>query len=451
MSIYKAYDIRGVVGDSLTADTAEQIGRAFGSEMRHRRQQQVIVGRDNRVSSTELAEALMRGVRDAGLNTIDIGMVATPTVYHASVTNSASPAVMVTGSHLPPNENGFKITQGLNPFFGEDIQRLRVRIETGDFTVGAGEHRIDPQAAARYLTDLGKRFQPAERPLKLVVDAGNGMGGLFAPSLLRHMGHEVIEMYCEPDGTYPNHPADPFVEANTQDARRALLEHQADLALLFDGDADRLGIVDGEGRGYSTDLLLIPLMREVVRKHPGATIVTDALVSKVLIDEISKAGGVPLVWKSGHSNIKNKMKEVHSPLAIETSGHVFIADDYYGYDDGIYTGLRMVELLSRRDSPTLAEWMAALPKLYTSPQYRPHCPEEKKQEVIDAIGQVFVGNEINPVDGVRVSMPSGWFIVRASNTEARLSLRFEAEGETALQEMTTRVKNILRQYGIEMG
>ncbi|MBZ0308542.1 MAG: phosphomannomutase/phosphoglucomutase, partial [Anaerolineae bacterium] len=446
-----AYDIRGTVGEALTPEIAERIGQALGSEMSQRRQQVVIVGRDNRLSSPELAEALMTGIRRAGLNTIDIGEAATPTVYHASVTSSAAPAVMITGSHLPPNQNGFKITQGLTPFFGEDIQRLRNRIETGDFTKGEGEHRTDPQAASRYLIDLGNRFRPAERPLKLVVDAGNGMGGLFAPTLLRQTGHEVVELYCEPDGTYPNHPADPFVEANTRDAKKTLAEQQADLALLFDGDADRFGMVDGQGNSYSTDLLLIPVMREIVKKRPGAVIVTDALVSQILINEIKKAGGVPLMWKSGHSNIKNKMKEVHAPLAIETSGHVFIADDYYGYDDGIYTGARMVDLLSREASPTLAELMAALPQLHTSPQYRPRCAEEKKQTVIEAVGQAFSNYDISTVDGVRVSMPAGWFIVRASNTEARLSLRFEAADETALHEMTHSVKTLLEQHGIEMG
>ncbi len=450
MSIFKAYDIRGVVGESLTEDIAEKIGRAFGSEMHARRQTQVIVGRDNRASSPGLAEALMTGIRAAGLNTVDIGEVATPVTYHASVTSQASPAVMVTGSHLPPSENGFKITQGLNPFFGEDIQGLKTRIEKSDFSSGKGQHRTDPQVPSRYLMDLGNRFQPAEKSLKLVVDAGNGMGGMFAPSLLKHIGHEVIELYCDPDGTYPNHPADPFVEANTVDAKNKLREAHADLALLFDGDADRLGMVDANGQGYSTDLLLIPLMREILQKHPGATLVTDALVSQILIDEIKKSGGVPVMWKSGHSNIKNKMKEVHAPLAIETSGHVFIADAYYGYDDGIYTGLRMADLLSRSPQ-TLAEHMAALPKLYTSPQYRPRCAEEKKQTVIQAVGAAFADSDISTVDGVRVSLLQGWFIVRASNTEPKLSLRFEAQDESALQEMTAKVKTLLQQHAIEMG
>lgn len=449
MSIFKAYDIRGTVGEALTEEIAQKIGWAFGSEMSARGQKQVIVGRDNRQSSLDLAESFMVGVRAAGLNTVDIGEVATPVTYHASVTNEASPAVMVTGSHLPPDQNGFKITQGLDPFFGDDIQGLKKRIEAGDFVSGKGSHRTEPQAPSRYLTDLGKRFQPTKRALKLVVDAGNGMGGLFAPSLLKHMGHEVIELYCDPDGTYPNHPADPFVEANTADAKNKLRETKADLALLLDGDADRLGMTDSNAQGYTTDLLLIPLMREIVQKHPGATIVTDALVSQILIDDIKKAGGVPVMWKSGHSNIKNKMKEVHAPLAIETSGHVFIADDYYGYDDGIYTGLRMVDLLSRSPVP-LAELMAALPKLHTSPQYRPGCADDKKQRVIKAVGAAFADNDISAVDGVRVSMPKGWFIVRASNTEEKLSLRFEAQDETALHEMTSKVKNLLQQYEIEM-
>ncbi len=446
--IFRAYDIRGVVGDTLTEPLAERIGLAFGSEMRARGASQVIIGRDNRHSSAGLVAALGAGVRASGLKTLDIGMVATPIVYHASITRGDAPAVMVTGSHLPPDHNGFKLTQGVSPFFGDDIQRLRQRIEAEDFQRGYGEAAVDEHAASRYMADLAGRFHDAEKPLTVVVDAGNGTAGLFAPTLFRYMRHRVIALYCEPDGDYPNHPADPFEPDNLLDAKGLVITQGADLGLAFDGDADRLGMIDAQGRSHSTDRLMIPLVWDVLKRHPGATIITDPLVSQVLIDMIKAAGGVPLMWRSGHSFIKAKMKETGAPLGIETSGHVFIAGEYYGYDDGIYVGMRLVELLSRRGTAPLHEIMAKVPQLYTTPQFRPACPEPKKAAVIEALGRAYAEHEINTVDGVRVTTPAGWFICRASNTEPKLSLRFEARDEDALEGLVGGVARVLAEQDI---
>lgn len=448
--IFRTYDIRGVVGDTLTEDIAEQIGRAFGSEMLARGEGRVIVGRDNRLSSEGLADSLMAGIRTAGADTINIGEVATPVVYHASVTSDNTPAIMITGSHLPPDRNGFKMTLGTTPFFGDDIQNLKTRINQNDFASGKGTHSDDLETPTRYMADLAGRFETSEKEFTVVVDAGNGMAGAFAPTLVRYMGHKLIELYTLSDGTYPNHPADPFVEENLLDAQGVLLTKDADLAMVFDGDADRLGMIDHHGQVHSTDRLLIPLVLDVLRRHEGATIVTDPLVSSVLIETIKGAGGVPLMWKSGHSNIKTKMKEVNAPLALETSGHVFIADDYYGYDDGIYTGLRMLELLSRARTAPLAEIMATLPQLHTTPQYRPACAEDKKQKVIKAVGKAFNNEDINDVDGVRVSLKNGWFIIRASNTEPKLSLRFEATDEETLNTMRDKVTKILQKHNVDL-
>lgn len=448
--IFKAYDIRGTAGETLTDPVAEQVGRAFASEMSERGAAQVIVGRDNRPSSRSLAEALMAGVRAAGLTTISIGEVATPMVYHASVTLGGIPAVMVTGSHLPPDQNGFKMTIGLTPFFGDDLQKLKDRIQKNNFTSGAGAHVQDDQAASRYMADLAGRFSDAQKKLKIAVDAGNGMAGLFAPTLLKYMRHSVIELYCDSNGNYPNHPADPFEEENLLDLKGLVMTQAADLGIAFDGDADRVGMIDHTGQSHSTDRLLIPLIWDILKRKPGATIITDPLVSSVLIETIKGAGGAALMWKSGHSNIKQKMKEVGAPLALETSGHVFIADEYYGYDDGIYTALRMVELLSRQGTAPLADIMQAVPKLYTTPQFRPKCPDDKKQSVIDAVAQHFSDAEINAVDGVRVTKPEGWFIIRASNTEAKLSLRFEAKEEAALEGLVAQVAKLLQAHGIQL-
>jgi len=446
--IFRTYDIRGVVGETLTPEIVEKIGLAFGSEMSDRQQSDVIVGRDNRPSSMPFSEALMAGVRATGLNTIDIGEVATPIVYHASVTSNNTPAIMITGSHLPPDRNGFKMTQGLTPFYGNDIQMLKERIESDDFVRGAGQHHVEQDAASRYMADVAGRFGAAEQTFNVVVDAGNGMAGLFAPTLVRYLLHNAIELYCDSDGSYPNHPADPFEEENLLEAKGVLLTQGADLAIAFDGDADRVGIIDHTGVAHTTDRVLIPIVWDILKKHPGAHIITDSLVSNVLIETIKQSGGVPVMWKSGHSNIKMKMKEVNAPLALETSGHVFIADNYYGYDDGMYTALRLLELLGRAKTAPLAEIMAEVPQLHTTPQFRPVCPEDKKQTVIDAIAKKYRKADVNTIDGVRVTLPYGWFICRASNTEPKLSLRFEADSEDALGTLVSDIENILKTFDI---
>jgi phosphomannomutase/phosphoglucomutase len=300
------------------------------------------------------------------------------------------------------------------------------------------------------MADVAGRFGDAPQKFMVVIDAGNGMGGMFAPTLLKYMRHDILELYCDPDGTYPNHPADPFDEENLLDLKGVVLTKDADLGLAFDGDADRFGMIDSAGYAHPIDRLLIPLVWDVLKQHPGATIVTDPLVSQILIDTITASGGKPLMWKSGHSNIKNKMKAEGAPLALETSGHVFIADDYYGYDDGIYAGLRMVELLSREKSAPLAEIMAEIPRLHTTPQFRPECAESKKKKVIKAVARHFRDDEIIDVDGVRVVREEGWFIVRASNTEARLSLRFEGSSEDALNQMIDEVAGLLQEQGVHL-
>lgn len=452
--IFRAYDIRGTVGHDLTLEIAEKIGQALGSEMFLQGANHIMVGYDNRPSSPDLAAALMRGVRASGLDTTEIGEVATPMLYYASVRNGACPAVMVTGSHLPPDQNGFKITQGTTPFFDENIQKLRQRIEQGNLisnTSGEiGQHFNEPYAVLKYLNDLQGRFGKAEKPLKIVVDAGNGMAGAYAPALLRHFGHEVIELYCDSDGTYPNHPADPTEEENLADLKKTVIAHDADLGLAFDGDADRMGAVDHTGQSHATDRLMIPLIQDMLRRKSAllkGVIVVDPLVSQVLIDTIKQAGGVPEMWKSGHSNIKSRMKQTGALCGVETSGHVFIADHYYGFDDGIYTALRLVDLLVRQNR-SLYDLIRVIPTLFTTPQYRPTCPDDQKQVIVEAVRDHFARYEINTVDGIRVTLPDGWFILRASNTEPKLSLRFEAISQSALDNIVSEVAEVLKKHHI---
>ncbi|NJL92203.1 MAG: phosphomannomutase/phosphoglucomutase [Anaerolineae bacterium] len=450
--IFRAYDIRGKIGRDLTPDLAEWIGQAFATEMSTRGHSQVIIGRDNRPSSAGLAEGFGLGVRRAGLRSIDIGEVATPILYNFCVRATPWPGAMITGSHLPPDQNGFKLTVGLEPFFGDDLQALRERIEQGDVMEAAtpGTHEQIDFAIVRYFMDLRTRFAPAEKPLRLVVDAGNGMAGQVAPDLLRALGHEVIELYCESDGTYPNHPADPFEPENLLDLQATVQAENADLGLAFDGDADRLGVVDAQGDSHATDRALIPLVWDVLKRNPGAPIVTDPLVSQVLIDLTQAAGGRPLMWKSGHSHIKQKMQAAGAPLGLETSGHVFIADGYYGYDDGIYTALRLVDILARTHTAPLHQIMAAVPQLHTSPQFRPTCQEAHKDTVIQAVKAAFAEYPQLDVDGVRVVLPQGWFIVRASNTEPKLSLRFEAQDAAQLEAIFGAVQAVLHQQGVNL-
>jgi phosphomannomutase/phosphoglucomutase len=454
MSIFREYDIRGRVPSDLHPELARQIGQAFASEMRQRQPDlsaHVLIGRDNRPSSLPLATAFAEGVRATGLNSVDIGEVATPVLYNAAFHWEGAVGVMVTGSHLPPDQNGLKLTQGwARPFFGADIQKLKGRLETSDYLTGQGAGYSNDQASTDYLADLAGRFGESPRRLKIVVDAGNGMGGLYAPTLLRTLGHQVIELYCTPDGTYPNHPADPFEEENLHDLKARVLAEGADLGLAFDGDADRVGFVDGAGNAHATDRALIPLIFDLLKRKPAATIIVDSLVSTVLIATIEGAGGQVVLCKSGHSNIKTKMAETQAAFGLETSGHVFIADDYYGYDDGIYTALRMVEILARPNTAPLATIMAEIPHLHTTPQFRPACPEDQKAPVIEALARAFARYNVSRVDGVRVTLPEGWFICRPSNTEAKLSLRFEAQTPAALESILTEVGGILADFGLKL-
>lgn len=431
--IFKKYDIRGkAMGDSpqITPEIAHLIGRAFGTYLKPMGDfDSVVVGRDNRHSSLELQQALMEGLSSAGITVYDLGLVATPVVYWHAVDKGDIGGVMVTGSHLAGDQNGFKLCIGNQTLYGRHIQALRDIIEANEFSSGQCDVIVEEDAHSRYFEDLSARI-PKSRALKVVVDAGNGTGGLFAPELITQWGHQVLDcLYCEPDGDYPNHHPNPQVEENMHDLGDAVRELGANIGLAFDGDSDRVGVVDEHGQMIAADRILALLARDMLSRHAGASVVADVLSSQVLFDAIADAGGIPHMAASGHSLVKEAMREHEALLGGEMSGHIFLAENYFGFDDGFMVAGRILQLLAESDMP-LSALNADLPTLYSTPEYRPHCPDEDKQTVIDTIAeQLSDQGEVVTVDGVRIRFERGWGLLRASNTEPVLSLRFEGETE----------------------
>lgn len=449
-SLFKRYDIRGEVGRALTEGAAELIGRAFGTYLERADVCRAVVGHDNRLSSRGLADAVIRGLLATGCRVIDLGQVATPVVYWSAVEEGNIGGVMVTGSHLKPIMNGFKLSIGKRNLYGEQLQELRRMIAEGDFSAGQGELHRDETVNERYLAMARARLQHA-RPLTIVVDAGNGMGGVYAVPLLQALGHRVIPLYCEPDGTYPHHQPDPQDVANLRDLAQRVRETGADLGLAFDGDADRVGVVDETGTPIPADRVLVLLARDVLARNPGAAVVADVLTSQVLFDEVGRAGGRPIIWISGHSLVKAKMEEEGALLGGEMSGHIFLADGYYGFDDGVFVGGRIVQIVAAQDKP-LSALMATVPTLWATPEYRPYCPDERKAAVIAAVHAALKDRyPINDVDGVRITFERGWGLLRASNTEPVLSLRFEGETEADALEYKRIVGEALREAYPEVG
>lgn len=441
MSIYRAYDIRGVYGKDLTCDIAESIGRSYGTYVGGG---DIVVGMDCRLSSESLHDALIRGLTSAGCDVTDIGMVPTPLLYFSIHHYGKAGGIMITGSHNGPEYNGFKLCRGTDTLYGEKIQDLKKIIETGDYRTGSGSVS-KKEVIDDYIAYVKERVQ-IERKIKVVVDAGNGVGGLVAPRLLRELGCEVLELYCAPDGKFPNHGADPTVDANLSCLKDQVKCKAADLGIAFDGDADRLGVVDDTGGVIRGDQSLILFAREVLKDKAGGKIIFEVKCSQAVIEEVEKAGGIPIMYRTGHSFIKKKMKEEDSPLAGEMSGHFFFADRYYGYDDGIYAGARMVELLSKSEGK-LSGIVSSLPTYFSTPEIRIHCPEEEKFRIVESVTADFKNRyEVVTVDGARIQFGDGWGLIRASNTEPALILRFEAKSSERLEEIKETVKADLLKY-----
>ncbi len=442
--VFRAYDVRGLVGDDLTEALARDLGKAVGSEIVATGGQTAAVGFDARASGPILADALIAGLCSTGLTVRRIGQVASPHLYHAVVHGQLGGGVMVTGSHNPPEYNGFKIMVGNASLHGDGIQALRSRIERADFHVAEVPGTVEIfDALSVYQTDTLTRLRPLQRPLKVVVDAGNGCGGLAVP-VLRAQGAEVIELFCEPDANFPNHHPDPTVEKNLVDLKAAVKAHGADLGIAFDGDVDRIGAVDENGQVIWGDLLTLLFARAILTEHPGAVVIGEVKCSKLLYDGIAQAGGVPVMWKAGHSLIKAKMKETKAALAGEMSGHIFFADRFYGFDDAIYAAGRLLELLAETPAP-LSSHLAGLPTVFSTPEIRRECAsEEQKFALVQAAVDHFSAQySVNAIDGVRIDFGDAWGLVRASNTQPILVLRFEADDAARLAEVRALVEGEL--------
>ena len=443
--IFRAYDVRGKVGVDITPEVFEPVGRAFGTLVRRRGGQVVALGMDNRVSSAPLKEAFGAGVLSTGLDVVDIGVNHTPLLYFATAHWRLDGGATVTGSHNPVSDNGVKMVHaGAAPLSEEEISGLLATIRAGDFERGAGR-LITRDPRDDYFNAITAHVR-LDRRLRVVVDAGNGIAGVFAPELLRRLGCEVIELYCESDGSFPHHLPDPEMEENVRDLVARVRESKADVGIAYDGDADRVGVIDEQGRRHEADLILALLARDLLTRHPGAPIVFDVKCSQVLVDDIRKHGGRPVMWKTGHSHLKRKMREDGILLGGEVSGHMFFGENWYGVDDGILASCKFLELVAREPRPVSAHF-DTLPHLFTTPELKAPCPDDKKFAVVTALARELKQRyETVDIDGVRVIFPDGWGLVRASNTNPYLTLRFEAKSRSALEAMRNTVYEALRRY-----
>lgn len=442
--IFKAYDIRGIVDKTLTADVVTAIGHAIGSEAQARNLTSIAIGRDGRLSGPSLTEALAQGIQKSGINVVDVGMVATPMLYYAAHELCDYSGVMVTGSHNPPDYNGLKIVLGGETLASESIQSLRTRLENNDLVQGSGNYSQHDIAEA-YLQRIYSDVKLA-RPIKIIVDCGNGVAGAFAPTLYRNLGCEVTELFCEVDGSFPNHHPDPSVPENLRDVIHALNTTNAEIGLAFDGDGDRLGVVTKDGQIIYADRLLMLFAADVLSRNAGGKIIFDVKCTRNLAPWIEQHGGKPVMWKTGHSFIKGKLKETGALLAGEMSGHLFFKERWYGFDDGLYAGARLLELISHQ--PDISAMFHALPDAINTPELHIRLAEGENYELITRLqksAQFSNPEQIITIDGLRVEYCDGFGLVRASNTTPVVVLRFEAENEAALKRIQQDFrKNILQ-------
>lgn len=447
--IFRRNDIRGIAQDDLTEAVVTALGQAYGTVIRRAGGKRVSIGRDCRTSGVRIMDNFEMGVRSTGIDVVRLGVVPTPVLYFSLHRHSLDGGVIITGSHNPPAWNGFKLCHGTNSIHGEGITELRDLMRASDFESGEGSGE-DVNPVEDYLDWVTENVAHAARPFKVVIDAGNGTGGIVAGDLYRALGADVVELFCEPDGSFPNHHPDPTLEENLTDLVSAVRAHGADLGIAFDGDADRIGAIDAAGRVVWGDQLLTVFGRAVNAQQPGARIVGEVKCSKVMYDALKAAGASVDMWKVGHSLIKARMKEIDAALAGEMSGHIFFADRYFGFDDAVYAGARLIELLSRSDQ-TLAEMIDALPVMYATPELRVACPDARKFAVTERVAKHFTGlYPVIDIDGVRIEFDRGWGLVRASNTQPVLVMRFEAESPALRDAYRAEVESWIRAHEPEV-
>lgn len=449
-NIFREYDVRGIVEKDLTGEVVEALGKAFGTTVRRNGGEKVSVGMDARTSSPTLFESLSRGITSTGVDVMNIGLVPTPLMYYSIFHLKTDGGVMITGSHNPPEFNGFKLNLGTDSIHGAGIQTLADLIEKEDYETGDGV-ATDIDVIEDYIAMVKEKVK-LERKLKIVIDAGNGCGGLFAPRLMRELGCDVTELFCEVDGTFPNHHPDPTVPANLKDIIAKVGETGAEAGFAYDGDADRIGVVDEKGEILFGDQLLMIFARDILKRKPGAAIVYDVKCSQNLEDDIKKHGGRPVINPTGHSLIKTRLKKENAELAGEMSAHIFFKDGYYGYDDAIFATARFARIMSESGAK-VSELLAGVPKVYNTPEIRVDCPDDVKFELIKDITAWFKdqGLKVVDIDGARVVLEDGWGLIRASNTQPVLVLRFEAKSEKRLEEIKEMFYEKLASYPSQKG
>jgi phosphomannomutase/phosphoglucomutase len=441
--IFREYDVRGVADRDLTDALATDLGRSFGTFLNRRGQKRIVLGRDCRLSSPRLHIALKAGLLETGLSIVDIGVVPTPLMYFSVFHLDTDGGVQITGSHNPPGDNGFKLMSGKQTLAGDEVRELRTLIEQRDFDLrpGAEIEAWDPLPA--YTGYMRGNIRLARTDLRFAIDAGNGAGGPSALAAMHAVGLSPIAMYCEMDGAFPNHHPDPSLPENLEELVARVTADGLAFGIAYDGDADRIGVVDNRGTIVFGDRLMILLSRHILKRHPGAAILGEVKCSQTLYDDIAKHGGRPIIWKTGHSLIKRKMKEEHALLAGEMSGHVFFADRYFGFDDAIYASLRLIEIMAEADQP-LDRLLADVPETHSTPELRVDCPDEVKFEIVKRVLNHYrASHEVLDVDGARVKFAGGWGLARASNTQPALVLRFEADTAARLAEIRSEVEAVV--------
>lgn len=442
--IFRTYDIRGIADIDLTNEVAEKLGRSYGTFLPDNAKL-IGIGRDIRLSSERIKTSFVNGLLSTGVNVVDFGEIPTPVLYFTVHKYGLNGGVEITGSHNPKEYNGLKMLVGRNTIYGKDIQHIRKIAEKSNFKKGQGNYE-EKNSVNDYITDVLSRISLGKRKLKIIFDSGNGITGPVINKLYKNLPFEFEILFAEPDGLFPNHLADPTIPEYINDLIQRVKESKADLGIGFDGDGDRIGAIDEKGRIIWGDKLLAIFSTEVLKKHPGAKIICEVKCSNGLLEYIEENGGVPLMWKTGHSLIKAKMKEENAPLAGEMSGHMFFADNYYGFDDAIFASLRLVEILSNTNKP-MSLLADKVPSYFVTPEIRIDCPDSEKFAVVDEVKEIFKKDyKILDVDGVRVTFPYGWGLLRASNTQPVLVLRFEANTEENLNRIKKCFLDILKKY-----